>query len=201
MDKNTHKPYNMEETIRNIEKELRANMNGIASTQMRRGGMPHHVVWGIELPRLRNIAAEFTPDRALGQRLWSENVRESQLLGILLTPADEYLPEVADIWVKEASTPEAVSLLAMELIAPQPWATEMSFRWIAGQNPLASLCGWLTICRLLRQGGKLMPRSEAELRDHASAIAPDAPLYLRKAVMQTIEAMESENPENSEQSE
>ena len=177
----------MEETIRNIKKELRANMNGIASSQMRRGGMPHHVVWGIELPRLRNIAAEFAPDRSLGQRLWSENVRESQLLGILLTPAQEFLPEVADIWVHEARTPEAVSLLAMELIAPQPWATDMAFRWIAGTHPLASLCGWLTMCRLLRQGNKLMPRSEAELRDHASALSTDAPLYLRKAAYQTIE--------------
>ena len=184
----------MDETIRNIKKELRANMNGIASSQMRRGGMPHHVVWGIELPRLRNIAAEFPRDRALGQRLWSENVRESQLLGILLTPPQEFLPEVADIWVHEARTPEAVSLLAMELISPQPWATDMAFRWIAGTHELASLCGWLTICRLLRQGNRLMPRSEAELRDHASALSADAPLPLRKAVMQTIEAMEGPSP-------
>ena len=183
----TNRCSDMEEIIRNIKKELRANMNGIASTQMRRGGMPHHVVWGIELPRLRNIAAEFAPDRSLGQRLWSENVRESQLLGILLTPAQEFLPEVADIWVHEARTPEAVSLLAMELIAPQPWATDMAFRWIAGTDPLASLCGWLTMCRLLRQGNKLMPRSEAELRDHATALSAYAPLYLRKAAYQTIE--------------
>ena len=197
----TNRCSDMEEIIRNIKKELRANMNGIASTQMRRGGMPHHVVWGIELPRLRNIAAEFAPDRSLGQRLWSENVRESQLLGILLTPAQEFLPEVADIWVHEARTPEAVSLLAMELIAPQPWATDMAFRWIAGTHPLASLCGWLTMCRLLRQGNKLMPRSEAELRDHASSRGADAPLYLRKAVMQTVEAMEEEKSKQSEYSE
>lgn len=187
----------MEDTIRNIKKELRANMNGIASAQMRGGGMPHHVVWGIELPRLRNIASEFKPDRQLGQRLWNENVRESQLLGILLTPPAEFLPEVADIWVHEATTAEAVSLLAMELVVPQHWASDMSFRWIAGSVPLPALCGWLTICRLLRQGGTLMPRSEAELRDHAAALPADAPLYLRKAVMQTMEALEeSKNTKN-----
>ena len=194
MEENTINSQEMDETIRNIKKELRANMNGIASSQMRRGGMPHHVVWGIELPRLRNIASEFPKDRRLAQRLWNENVRESQLLGILLTPPQEYLPEVADIWVHEARTPEAVSLLAMELVAPQPWATDMAFRWIAGTAPLASLCGWLTLCRLLRQGATLMPRSEEELRDHATAITPDAPLYLRKAVMQTLEAMETDGP-------
>ncbi len=177
----------MEDIIRNIKKELRANMNGIASRQMRDGGVPHHVVWGIELPRLRNIAEEFPCDRQLGQRLWSENVRESQLLGILLTPPAEFLPEVADIWAHEARTPEAVSLLAMELIVPQLWATDIAFRWIAGTEPLPALCGWLTLCRLLRQGNTLMPRSEAELRDHAEAVTAETPLYLRKAVMQTME--------------
>lgn len=191
----------MEETIRNIKKELRANMNGIASTQMRRGGMPHHVVWGIELPRLRNIAKEFDQDRALGQRLWNENVRESQLLGILLTPKHEFLPEVADIWAHEAKTPEAISLLAMELIVPQPWATDIAFRWIAGDNDLVAMGGWLTLCRLLHQGGQLMPRSEQELRDHASAISVSAPMYLRKAVYQTLEAItpaeDTEEAENS----
>lgn len=180
----------MEETIRDIKKELRANMNGVASAQMREGGMPHHVVWGIELPRLRHIASEFPRDRRLGQQLWSENVRESQLLGILLTPPSEFLPEVADIWVNEARTPEAVSLLAMELVVPQPWASDIAFRWIAGKAPLPALAGWLTVCRLLRRGGVLMPRSEAELRDHAAAVAIDAPLFLSKAVMQTMEALE-----------
>lgn len=169
-------------------------MNGVASAQMRKGGMPHHVVWGIELPRLRTIAAEFRQDRQLGQRLWGENVRESQLLGILLTPQSEFIPEVADIWVHEARTPEAVSLLAMELVVPQPWATDMAFRWIAGGGELPALCGWLTVCRLLRQGGTLMPRSEAELRDHATALPADAPLYLRKAMMQTMDALAGTEP-------
>lgn len=166
-------------------------MNGIAAAQMRRAGMPHHVVWGIELPRLRDIAAEFPNDRKLGQRLWNENVRESRLLGILLTPPEDFLPEVADIWVHEAATPETASLLAMELVVPQTWASDMAFRWIAGTDNLAALCGWLTMCRLLQNGGVLMPRSEAELRDHASAVSENAPLYLRKAVLRTMEAIAS----------
>ena len=41
MEENTIDTNWMDETIRNIKKELRANMNGIASSQMRRGGMPH----------------------------------------------------------------------------------------------------------------------------------------------------------------
>lgn len=176
----------MEEILRDIKKEFRAAMNGVASKSMRDAGMPYHVIWGIELPRLREIAQSFTPDRRLGQMLWNENVRESQLMGILLTPAQDFLPEVADIWIHEAKTTEAVSLLAMELIAPQKWAADIAFRWIALDSVNANLGGWLTICRLLREGNILQERSEQELRDHASAIATDAPVALRKAVQNTL---------------
>lgn len=182
---------NVEETIRDIKKELHASMNGVASARMREAGFPFHVIFGVELPRLREIAAQYTKDRQLGQQLWNENVRESQLLGILLTPQEEYLPEVADIWVHEAKTAESVCLISMELVFGQRWASDMAFRWIAEGTEFPALCGWLTICRMLRTGSKLTQRSEAELRDHASAVSDDAPLQLRKAVMQTIEELET----------
>ena len=86
----------MVEIIKDIKKELRANMNGVASKAMRDAGMPFHVIWGIELPRLRSIAAQFPKDRRLAQELWNENVRESRLLAILLTPVEQFLPEVAE---------------------------------------------------------------------------------------------------------
>lgn len=179
----------MEETIREIKQELHSAMNGVASARMREVGFPYHVIFGVELPRLKEIAATYQKDRRLGQLLWNENVRESQLLGILLTPKDEFLPDVADIWVHEAKTAESVGLLSMELVADQRWASDMAFRWIAEGKGLPALCGWLTICRMLRNGSRLTERSEAELRDHASAVGKDAPLQLRKAVMQTVEEL------------
>ena len=184
-----------EQTVRDIKKELRANMNGVASVCMRRAGVPYHVIWGIELPRLQEIADEFPAHRKLGQLLWNENVRECQLLGILLTPTSEFLPEVAEIWVHEAKTPEAISLLAMKLIAPQKWASKLAFQWVAGSEEMPALCGWLTLCHLLRDGAELMPRSEMELRDHATAIGTSASLFLRKAVAQTLSYLDRKVPE------
>lgn len=180
----------MQQTLIDIKKELRANMNGIASQVMRQAGMDYHIIWGIEIPRLRIIATEFTPDRRLGQTLWNENVRESRLLGIMLTPPDQFLPEVADIWASQLRTSEEATMLSMELVRKQKWASDIAFRWIATQEYPQSLCGWLTICHLLRTGNKLMPRSEQELRDHATAIPHDSPLPLIKAVLNTIHTLD-----------
>ena len=57
----------IEETIRAIKQELRANMNGIASARMRESGLQYHVNFGIELPRLKQIAAEFEPNHEVAQ--------------------------------------------------------------------------------------------------------------------------------------
>ena len=45
----------MKDIIIDIKKELRANMNGIASSHMRQTE-DYRVNWGIELPRLDDIA-------------------------------------------------------------------------------------------------------------------------------------------------
>ena len=81
----------------NIKKELRAAMNGILSAKMREAGAPYKLVFGVELPRLQNIANEFQPSRSLAQQLWNENIRECKLLATMLMPPEEFLPEVADI--------------------------------------------------------------------------------------------------------
>ncbi len=166
-------------------------MNGVASQKMREAGMPYHLIFGIELPRLREILLDYPKDRAFAQQLWHENVRESRLAAILLTPPEEYLAEVADIWVHELKTAEEASLLAMTLVSPQRWASDYAFRWIACGEELPMICGLYTLCHLLRGGDvRLMPDSEEELRDHLSAISPDASLALRKAAQSVAYCLE-----------
>ena len=165
-------------------------MNGVASQNFFVSGMAFHVIFGIELPRLREILLDYGQDRAMAQELWHENVRESRLAAILLTPPQEYLAEVADIWVSELRTPEEASLLAMTLIRPQRWASDYAFRWLASGNELPMLCGLYTLCHLLRGGAKLMPDSEAELRDHLDAIPQTASVVLRKAAQSVAYCLE-----------
>ena len=52
-------------TIRKIKTELRLAMNGVASAYMRENGMNYKLNFGVELPRLRAIAAEFPADHDL----------------------------------------------------------------------------------------------------------------------------------------
>lgn len=174
---------NIEDTIRDIKKELRASMNGILSAKMREVGMPYKLCFGVELPRLQSIAQEFTPDHQLAQQLWHENIRECKILATMLMPVDHFYPEVADIWVGETPAAEIAQIAVMQLFSRLPYAAERAFEWIASEQEMAQLYGFLILARLLGRGEQVNPRSLDELRDQMAAIAPTASLPLRKAIM------------------
>ena len=184
----------MEQTIKDIKKELRAAMNGIASAQMRQAGAPYKLIFGVELPRLQNIAKEFTPNHQLAQRLWSENIRESKLLASMLMPLDLFSEELADIWVDEIHTAEVAQVTSMHLFSRLPFAPALAFEWIASENEMRQLCGYTIIARLLIEGKELNERSLQELKDQMQAVPETASLALRKTIM-NIENKISESNE------
>lgn len=172
-----------EETIRDIKKELRASMNGILSAKMREVGMPYKLCFGVELPRLMDIAKEFTPDHRLAQQLWNENIRECKILATMLMPTENFYPEVADIWVDETQSAEIAQIAVMQLFVNLPYAAEKAFEWIASEKEITQLYGYLIIARLLSRGEQINERSLEELRDQMSTVSLSASLPLRKAIM------------------
>ena len=72
MDNNIH------ETIKDIKSKFRLFMNGMVSQSMREKGMEYKLNFGIEYPRIKEIAAGYEPImnwlRHCGRKI-SENVR------------------------------------------------------------------------------------------------------------------------------
>lgn len=188
----TTRCYDMENStvILDIKKELRAAMNGILSAKMREAGAPYKLVFGVELPRLQSIANEFQPSRQLAQELWNENIRECKLLATMLMPPQEFLPEMADIWVDEIPTAEVAQVLCMQLLCKESWCAVTAFEWIASPSQMRQLCGFLCIARLLQQGAQLQERSISELKDQAQSLLPTADLHLRKAIIAATSMLE-----------
>lgn len=178
------------EIIQEIKLELRANMNGVVSSQMRGAGMQYHVNFGIELPRLQQIAGEFAPNHEVAQQLWHENVRESKILAGMLMPVDRFYPELCDIWADQIPNAEIAQMTVLNLFERLPYATEKAFEWIAGNNEMLQLCGFLLIGRLLIRGAVFNDRSLEELLDQAHSLQAAPNLHLRKAVQNVLIRLE-----------
>ena len=139
---------NIVELEHDIKKELRASMNGILSARMREAGMPFKLIFGVELPRLQSIADEFPKDKDLANQLWSENIRETKLLAIMLMPPEEFTFEVANEWKESMVTPEEAQILAMKLLSKVNHAKEISLAWLEEGNALQATCACLCLRHL-----------------------------------------------------
>lgn len=142
-------------------------MNGMVSQSMREKGMEYKLNFGIEYPRIKEIAAGYEPDHELAQALWKENIRECKILAGLLQPADTFYPEIADIWIEDMDYPELAEYTVMNLFQRLPYASEVVFRWMADEREMFQLCGFLLMARLLMKEEKLNERAEAEFLDQA----------------------------------
>lgn len=156
-----------QETIKEIKKQFRLFMNGIVSQSMREKGLDYKLNFGIELPRLKEIAAKFDKNHDVAQALWKENIRECKILAGLLQPVDTFYPEIADIWVEDMHYPEIAELTCMNLFQHLPYASEKVFQWMAEEGEYYQFCGYMLMARLLMKGNEMNERAENELLDQA----------------------------------
>lgn len=157
----------MNSTILDIKQELRASMNGVASSHMRQTE-DYRVNWGVELPRVAEIAKEFESSRELAQALWNESVRECKILACMLMPTEAFAEDLCDIWAESIRTEEIATMFCLYLTQRLPYASTKAYEWIAGENRMLQNCGYLTLCHLMRKY-ELNARATDEFLDQAEA--------------------------------
>ena len=176
--------------IRDIKTQFRLAMNGVASSKMREQGLVYHLNFGIELPRLREIASEYTPNHELAQMLWKENIRESKILATMLMPVDRFYPQVADIWVEQIQTQEIAEIAVMNLFQRLPYASTIAFRWVSDSREIFQVCGLLLLTRLCMlkrdfnesAAYELVDQAVTAMQDDNILIAQQAFILLRKYI-------------------
>lgn len=187
----------LKEQLKEIKTQLRLSMNGAVSQSMREKGLVYKLNFGVELPRIKGIAASYEKDHALAQALWKEEIRECKILAGLLQPTESFLPEIADIWVENIRNIEIAELTCMNLFQHLPYAPAKSFHWIASEDEYTQVCGFLTIARLLMKKGDMDERSGNEFLDQAVVAFLSGSYHVRQAAMTAIRRFMQQKEENS----
>lgn len=187
----------MEETtkiISDIKARLRLYMNGVMAQSLRERGLKYRLIFGIELPRLKEIAARYVPDHDLAQALWKEEIRECRILAGLLQPVDTFFPEIADIWLAQMHDTEIIDFTCMNLFRRLPYASEKAFEWMASDEVLTEYAGFRLMCHLLsRPDAQLNERSRDEFIDQANAVIASDNGLLRQVALSALERLTEKN--------
>ncbi|MBQ3121988.1 MAG: DNA alkylation repair protein [Bacteroidaceae bacterium] len=157
----------LHQIIKEIKTQLRLSMNGIVSTHQRRQGLDYKINFGVEIPRLKEIAARYTKNETLAEHLWTENIRESKLLAIYLYPQEKFGPEVANRWLAECRFTETADHLCRLLLIHLPEAPSFALRQIESEDVMRKYCGYSILSNLFRSN---CPITEIEESGYLMAI-------------------------------
>ena len=186
----------LHETLKDIKAKFRLYMNGVVSQSMREKGLDYKLNFGIEYPRIREIAAGYEPSHELAQALWKENIRECKIMAGLLQPVDTFYREIAEMGMAAIHNSELAQYTVMNLFQHLPYAAEVVFCWIADEREYFQLCGFLLMARLLMNGMTLNDRAEAEFMDQAFTALESDSLQIRKAAALALCKFGSQSREN-----
>ncbi len=176
----------LQETLKNIKTQLRLGMNGAVAESMRDKGLNYKLNFGVGIPRLKEIAAQYPKGRRLAQALWKENIREAKILAGMLQPVGSFCPEIADIWVEDMHYPEIAEQTCQNLFQHLPYASEKAFEWIACEREYFAACGYLILARLFAKGQTLNERSANEYLDQVAAALQSDPSFVRRCAYASI---------------
>ena len=178
------------ETIRQIKAQLRLFMNGVLSQSLREKGLQYRLIFGVELPRLKEIAAGYEQDHELAQALWNEDIRECKILAAYLQPTDTFDSELADFWMESVHNTELADYLSMILFRRLPYASQKAFQWMASENRMEAYTGFRLMSHLFTlYGTEMNERSRNEFVDQAHAALRGDDLLIKQAAQSALERM------------
>lgn len=172
--------------LRDVKRELHAVMNGPVSNSMRAMGLNYKVIFGVELPRLQQLATTFPHTAELASALWKENIRECRLLAGMLMPPESFDWDMAEVWIEQMHYAEEAECSVMHLFAKLSGASDRVFQWISADRPMMRTCGFILLGRLLSQGAQLSVRDADEYLDHTATALTDESTLVRNAAKKTL---------------
>lgn len=125
---------------------MRKAVNGILAEHLRESFPQYRRIYGLELPRIREICASFHPSRPLAIDLWNSNVREEMFAATLLFPRDDVSPDDVRFLLSTALTGELQQQLARNLLSfvlSEQQVCSSSSRRTTGSVPYSPLLRWL----------------------------------------------------------
>lgn len=129
--------------MQQIKRSLFAMRNGVVADTLRRAGCPHKFIFGVNLPQLNEIAAQFGQSADLATALWADrNPRESRLLATLMMPAESVDEGLARKMADEVIWQEEADMLCFKLLRGKPFAASLAAELCAdGRPPLQRYTG------------------------------------------------------------
>lgn len=133
--------------LQQVKRRFFAMRNGVIADTYRKAGSPHHIIFGLVLPQLVEIASEFSHDPELARQLWNNrSTRESMLLAPMLLRPEDITVDSALEMINQSPAAETVDILCHRLLRHTPFSLDIAIK--ASDPELTPICRYAAM-RLL----------------------------------------------------
>lgn len=175
------------EILKQIRIQLRRSMNGVASKSMREKGLLYKLNFGVDIPRLRQMAARYQPDAHLADLLWESSTREMKILATLLHPVEEFDVRKAEKWVLEIPSNEIREQFCINLLRKLPQAHRFAANWAESVEPSLRTTGYWLLARLAIDKSQLPdPAQKIKIVETATTDLLSESYFLRFAAQNAL---------------
>lgn len=182
----------LEAQIAEIRRKIMLSMNGIVSEKMMQSGIVYKKNYGVDIPRVKEIAVSYTQNSDLAERLWLIKIRETMIMASLLYPTDKFTKQSANEWVSEFHHVELVEQVSMNLFQKLPYANELCLDWINSSQIWTTITGFVLSARIY---DKLSLQDKYLIVNKAIELSSSEDLHLYKAIALSLARMCRANKE------
>lgn len=114
-------------TMQLVKRRLFAMRNGLIADTLRKAGSPFKIIFGLNIPQIKEIADEFGKDKTLADKLWeNRTTRESMLLAPMMMYPEDITSARAIEMVKESPSAEITDSLCHKLLRQLPYSFDLA---------------------------------------------------------------------------
>lgn len=124
--------------MQNIKQRFFALRNGMLADQLRKAGLPYSIIFGLNLPQIKEIASVIGVNPALAETLWdNSSTRESRLLAPFIAEKDNFTLVDAERWLTSLSgSLEEIDILCHGLLRHVPNKKELIVKFAGDEMPI-----------------------------------------------------------------
>lgn len=174
-------------TVREVKQRFFSLRNGLLADMLRKQcATPNKLIFGLNLPQLKEIAAEAGVDPELAHELWADvECRESRLLAPMVSePAAEALRMISEV-----RTPEESDVVCHSLLRRCPGAREAALEALNAPTPIERYCALRLLLNLMPEASDAALKAVATVEFHP--LTDGLVRQLRQAVEES-----APNPDN-----
>jgi 3-methyladenine DNA glycosylase AlkD len=135
------------EKVLEIVSKIRQLRNGDAADSMTRMGIIYPINYGVSIPNLKQIAAQYIGSHNLAITLFEQDIRECKILASLIDDPAQVTGEQIDQWSAHFTNIEIVEQVCSNLFWRVEYSLPRSIEWCLGNDPLLIKAGLIITMR------------------------------------------------------